>query len=43
MFEVFLDIPAQAFLEEAGESMYSRVRKLLRSLPLIPFPRGQKE
>ncbi len=42
MFEVFLDIPAQAFLEEAGESMHSRVRETLEELALDPVPQGAK-
>lgn len=42
MFEVFLDIHAQAFLKEAGESMHSRVRETLEELALDPVPQGAK-
>jgi mRNA-degrading endonuclease RelE of RelBE toxin-antitoxin system len=42
MFEVFLDIPAQAFLKEAGESLRSRIRETLEELSLDPIPQGAK-
>ncbi|MDR7665966.1 type II toxin-antitoxin system RelE/ParE family toxin [Methanosarcina sp. Z-7115] len=42
MFEVFLDIHAQAFLKEAGESMHSRVKETLEELALDPVPQGAK-
>lgn len=42
MFKVFLDIPAQTFLKEAGESMNSRVREILEELALDPVPQGAK-
>lgn len=38
MFEVFLDIPAQAFLEEEGERVYSRVIETLEELAFDPVP-----
>ena len=38
MFEIFLDIPAQAFLEEEGESVYSRVKETLDELAFDPIP-----
>jgi hypothetical protein len=38
MFEVFLDIPAQVFLEEEGERVYSRVIKTLDELAFDPVP-----
>ncbi len=42
MFKVFLDIPAQAYLKEAGEIMNSRVREILEELALDPVPQGAK-
>ena len=38
MFEIFLDIPAQAFLEEEDESVYSRVKETLDELAFDPVP-----
>jgi mRNA-degrading endonuclease RelE of RelBE toxin-antitoxin system len=38
MFDVFLDIPAQAFLEEEGEKVYSRVIETLDELAFDPVP-----
>ncbi|MDQ1254729.1 MAG: hypothetical protein QG646_3999 [Euryarchaeota archaeon] len=38
MFEVFLDIPAQVFLEEEGERVYSRVIETLDELAFDPLP-----
>jgi mRNA-degrading endonuclease RelE of RelBE toxin-antitoxin system len=38
MFEIFLDIPAQAFLEEADESVHSRVKEALEELVFDPVP-----
>jgi mRNA-degrading endonuclease RelE of RelBE toxin-antitoxin system len=42
MFEVFLDVPAQAFLEEAGESIHSRIKETLEELSHDPVPNGAK-
>lgn len=42
MFEVFFDIPAQDFMEEADESTHSRVRETLEELALDPVPQGAK-
>ena len=38
MFEIILDIPAQAFLEEEDESVYSRVKETLDELAFDPVP-----
>ena len=38
MFEVLLDIPAQAFLKAADEMTYSRVKEILGELALDPVP-----
>jgi mRNA-degrading endonuclease RelE of RelBE toxin-antitoxin system len=38
MFEIFLDIPAQAFLEKEGESVHSRVRETFEELAFDPIP-----
>lgn len=38
MFEVLLDIPAQAFLKTADEMTYSRVKEILSELALDPVP-----
>lgn len=38
MFEVFLDIPAQVFLEDEGERVYSRVIETLDELAFDPLP-----
>lgn len=38
MFEVLLDIPAQAFLKMADEMTYSRVKEILGELALDPVP-----
>ncbi len=38
MFEVFLDITAQDFLEEEGERVYSRVMETLEELAFDPVP-----
>jgi mRNA-degrading endonuclease RelE of RelBE toxin-antitoxin system len=38
MFEVFFDIPAQAFLKTADEMTYSRVKEILGELALDPVP-----
>ena len=42
MFEVFLDIPVQDFLEEAGESINSQVKETLEELVLDPVPHRAK-
>jgi mRNA-degrading endonuclease RelE of RelBE toxin-antitoxin system len=42
MFEVFLDIPAQTFLKEAGESIRSRTKEIFEELSLDPIPQGAK-
>ena len=38
MFEVFLDIPAQAFLEDTDESVHSRIKETLNELAFDPIP-----
>jgi mRNA-degrading endonuclease RelE of RelBE toxin-antitoxin system len=38
VFEVLLDIPAQAFLKMADEMTYSRVKETLGELALDPVP-----
>jgi hypothetical protein len=38
VFEVLLDIPAQAFLKTADEMTYSRVKETLGELALDPAP-----
>lgn len=38
MFEVLLDISAQAFLKSADETTYSRVKETLDELVLDPVP-----
>lgn len=38
MFEVLLDIPAQAFLKMADEMTYSRVKETLGELAFDPVP-----
>jgi mRNA-degrading endonuclease RelE of RelBE toxin-antitoxin system len=38
MFEVFFDIPTQAFLKMADEITYSRVKETLDELALDPVP-----
>ena len=43
MFDVFLDIPAQAFLKEEGEKVYSRVIETLDELAFDPVPPKRKE
>ena len=42
MFEVFLDIPAQAFLKTADTVVRSRVKETLEELALDPVPFGAK-
>lgn len=42
MFEVFLDIPAQAFLKQSDEIVLSRTRETLKELARDPVPRGAK-
>ncbi|WP_048139034.1 type II toxin-antitoxin system RelE/ParE family toxin [Methanosarcina horonobensis] len=42
MFEVFFDIPAQDFMQNADESVHSRVRETLEELALDPVPQGAK-
>jgi mRNA-degrading endonuclease RelE of RelBE toxin-antitoxin system len=38
MFEVLLDVPAQAFLKSADEMTYSRIKETLNELVLDPVP-----
>jgi mRNA-degrading endonuclease RelE of RelBE toxin-antitoxin system len=42
MFEVFLDLPAQAFLRLADSITYARVKETLGELALDPVPQGAK-
>lgn len=42
MFEVFLDIPAQAFSKSADEITYSRIKETLDELALDPVPQRAK-
>ena len=42
MFEVFLDIPAQAFLRTADKIVHARVKETLEELALDPAPHGAK-
>jgi mRNA-degrading endonuclease RelE of RelBE toxin-antitoxin system len=42
MFEVFFDIPAQDFMEDADENTHSRVKETLEELALDPVPLGAK-
>jgi mRNA-degrading endonuclease RelE of RelBE toxin-antitoxin system len=42
MFEVFLDLPAQAFLRLADSITYSRVKETLGELALDPVPQEAK-
>jgi mRNA-degrading endonuclease RelE of RelBE toxin-antitoxin system len=38
MFEVLLDVPAQAFLKFTDETTYSRIKETLNELVLDPVP-----
>lgn len=38
MFEVLLDVPAQAFLKSTDETTYSRIKETLNELVLDPVP-----
>jgi len=38
MFEVLLDVPAQAFLKSTDETTYSRIKETLNDLVLDPVP-----
>jgi mRNA-degrading endonuclease RelE of RelBE toxin-antitoxin system len=42
MFEVLLDIPAQTFLNEAGESIRSRTKEIFEELSFDPIPQSAK-
>jgi len=42
MFEVFIDMPAQAFLKSADKVIYSRLKEILDGFVLDPVPRGAK-
>lgn len=42
MFEVFIDVPAQAFLKSADKVIYSRIKEILDELALDPVPQGAK-